>query len=255
MIDLSGKAALVTGATSGIGAETARVLAKAGARVMVAGRRGDAAMAVCSGIAASGGSAEHVLGEVTDPEFATRAVRNTEERFGRLDILANVAGVICRGTAEETSDEDWAAMMAVNVTGTFYMSRAAIPAMRRVSGGSIINLGSNVGLVGCGGLAAYCASKGAVVNLTRAMALDHAAEGIRVNSVNPGAVDTPMLVSGHHGDGHTPDAVLARSRERIPQARVPRPEEIARVIVFLAGDDSRHMTGAAIPVDGGYTAQ
>ena len=252
MIDLTGKAALVTGATSGIGAETARVLAKAGANVMVAGRRGDAAMAVCNGIAASGGTAEHVLGEVTDPEFAARAVETTEERFGRLDILANVAGVICRGKVEETSDAEWAAMMSVNVTGTFYMSRAAIPAMRRVSGGSIINLGSNVGLVGCSNLAAYCASKGAVVNLTRAMALDHAAEGIRVNSVNPGAVDTPMLVSGHGNTGA--DAIREANRASIPQGWLPQPVEVANAIAFLASDLSRHITGTDLPIDGGYNA-
>lgn len=252
MIDLTGKAALVTGATSGIGAETARVLAKAGAKVMVAGRRGDAAIAVCNEIAASGGTAEHVLGEVTDPEFAARAVKTTEERFGRLDILANVAGVICRGTVEETSDADWAAMMSVNVTGTFCMSRAAIPAMRRVSGGSIINLGSNVGLVGCGNLAAYCASKGAVVNLTRAMALDHASEGIRVNSVNPGAVDTPMLVSGHGDTGA--DAIREANRASIPQGWLPQPVEVANAIAFLASDLSRHITGTDLPIDGGYNA-
>ena len=252
MIDLTGKAALVTGATSGIGAETARVLAKAGAKVMVAGRRGDAAIAVCKGIAASGGAAEHVLGEVASPEFAARAVKATEERFGRLDILANIAGVICRGTVEETSDADWAAMMSVNVTGIFCMSRAAIPAMRRVSGGSIINLGSNVGLVGCAGLAAYCASKGAVVNLTRAMALDHAAEGIRVNSVNPGAVDTPMLVSGH--GGAEPDAIREANRASIPQGWLPAPIEVANAIAFLASDLSSHITGTALPIDGGYNA-
>lgn len=252
MIELKGKAALVTGATSGIGAETARVLAKAGAKVMVAGRRGDAAMAVCNGIGASGGTAAHVLGEVTDPEFAARAVKTTEESFGRLDILANIAGVICRGTVEETSDSDWAAVMSVNVTGIFYMSRAAIPAMRRVSGGSIINLGSNVGLVGCGGLAAYCASKGAVVNLTRAMALDHAAEGIRVNSVDPGAVDTPMLVSGH--GGLEPDSIREANRASIPQGWIPEPIEVANAIAFLASDLSRHITGTALPIDGGYNA-
>ena len=252
MIELTGKAALVTGATSGIGAETARVLAKAGAKVMVVGRRRDAAEVVCDGIGASGGTAEHVLGEVTDPEFAARAVKTTEERFGRLDILANIAGVICRGTVEDTSDADWAVMMAVNATGIFYMSRAAIPAMRRVSGGSIINLGSNVGLVGCRGLAAYCASKGAVVNLTRAMALDHAAEGIRVNSVNPGAVDTPMLVSGHGGT--EPDAIREANRASIPQGWLPDPIEVANAIAFLASDLSRHITGTALPIDGGYNA-
>ncbi len=252
MLELGGKTALVTGGTSGIGAETARVLARAGAQVMVTGRREDAARAVCAEITSEGGSAACVLGEVTDPAFAVRAVAETEDRFGSLDILANVAGAICRGSAEETSDADWDLMMSVNVSGTFFMSRAAIPAMRRAGGGSIINLGSTVGLVGCSGLAAYCASKGAVVNLTRAMALDHAGDKIRVNSVNPGAVDTPMLVSGHGDTGA--EAVREANRASIPQGWLPKPVEIANAIAFLASDLSQHVTGTALPVDGGFTA-
>ena len=252
MLDLSGKTALVTGATSGIGAETARVLAAAGAEVMLAGRREEAAKTLCDEIVRSGGTAAYVLGEVTEPGFATDAAAAAEETLGCLNVLVNAAGVICRGTAEVTSDEDWAAIMSVNVSGTFFMSRAALPAMRRAGGGSIINLGSTVGLVGCAGLAAYCASKGAVVNLTRAMALDHAKEGIRVNSVNPGGVDTPMLVSGHGDVG--PDAVREANRTAIPQGWLPKPVEIANVIAFLASDLSAHVTGAALPVDGGYTA-
>ena len=252
MLDLIGKTALVTGATSGIGAETARVLAAAGAKAMLAGRREEAAKTLCDEIAQSGGTAAYVLGDVAEPGFATDAVAATEETLGGFSILVNAAGAICRGTAEETSEEDWAAMMSVNVGGTFFMSRAAIPAMRRAGGGSIINLGSTVGLVGCAGLAAYCASKGAVVNLTRAMALDHAKDGIRVNSVNPGAVDTPMLVSGH-GDVDA-DAVRESNRTAIPQGWLPRPAEIANVVAFLASDLSAHVTGAALSVDGGYTA-
>lgn len=252
MLDLIGKTALVTGATSGIGAETARVLAAAGAKAMLAGRREDAAKTLCDEIARSGGTVSYVLGDVAEPGFAADAVAATEETLGGLSILVNAAGAICRGAAEETSEEDWAAMMSVNVGGTFFTSRAAIPAMRRAGGGSIINLGSTVGLVGCVGLAAYCASKGAVVNLTRAMALDHAKDGIRVNSVNPGAVDTPMLVSGH-GDVDA-DAVRESNRTAIPQGWLPRPAEIANVVAFLASDLSAHVTGAALSVDGGYTA-
>ena len=253
MLDLSGKVALITGGTSGIGAETARVLARARVRVMVAGRREDAARTIVAEIEASGGEAAFVLGEVTDPTFADQAVAETLKRFGSLTILANVAGTICRGDAVQTSHDDWRHTMAVNVDGTFNMSRAAIPAMRRAGGGSIINLGSTVGLTGCAGLAAYCASKGAVVNLTRAMALDHAAEGIRINSVNPGAVNTPMLVSGH-GDAGA-EAVREANRATIPQGWLPKPVEVANAIAFLASDLSKHITGAALPVDGGYTAR
>ena len=133
------------------------------------------------------------------------------------------------------------------------MSRAAIPALRRSGGGSIVNLGSTAGLVGCPGLAAYCASKGAIVNLTRAMALDHALESIRVNAVCPGAVDTPMLVSGR-GD-LSPDRVREANRASIPQGWLPGPIEIANAIAFLASDLSRHVTGTALPVDGGFAAK
>lgn len=253
MIDLKGKVALVTGATSGIGEATALVLAKAGAQVMVQGRREDAARGVVAAIRAAGGDAEYVLGDVADPETAVRAVSATVGKFGGLDILANVAGVITRGDTVQTSDADWALNMNANVNGPFYMSRAAIPEMRKRGGGSIINLASNVGLVGCRGLAAYCASKAAVVNLTRAMALDHAVENIRVNSVNPGAVDTPMLVSGH--PTRTPDEVREANRSGIPQGWLPKPIEVANAILFLASDLSRHITGVALPVDGGVTAE
>ena len=252
MPDLSGKIALVTGGTSGIGAETARVFAAAGASVMLVGRRAEAAQAVADAIARAGGLAAYLLGDVGDPAFAERAVSATVERFGALNLLANIAGTICRGNAEATADGDWRTIMAVNLDATFYLSRAAIPQLRAAGGGSIVNLGSTVGLVGAKGLAAYCASKAAVVNLTRAMALDHAAENIRINSVNPGAVDTPMLVSGH-GDRDAA-AVRAANRASIPQGWLPSPAEVAKVVAFLASDESRHITGAALPVDGGFTA-
>ncbi len=222
---------------------------------MVTGRDADKAKTVLQRVRDAGAEGAVLLGDVSSSSFCEEAVACTVSEFGRLDVLANIAGVMWRGSALKTDDEEWRRVMATNLDGTFFMARAAIRTMRDQGEGVIINLASTVGLVGTPGMPAYCASKGAVVNLTRALALDHATDGIRVNAVCPGAVDTPMLISGHHGEGDTPDAVLARSRERIPQARVPRPEEVARVIVFLAGDDCLHMTGAAIPVDGGYTAQ
>lgn len=252
-MDLLGKTALVTGGTSGIGAATARVLAEAGANVVVAGRNEGAAKELCDEISRECRRATCVLGDVVDPAFAVAAASDAESRFGGLHVLVNAAGAIVRGTVEETSDDEWNRMLSVNVTGTFYMSRAAIPALRRSGGGSIVNLGSTAGLVGCPNLAAYCAGKGAIVNLTRAMALDHAHEGIRVNAVCPGAVDTPMLVSGR-GDV-APDHVREASRVSIPQGWLPGPIEIANAIVFLASDFSRHVTGTALPVDGGFTAK
>ena len=252
-MELLGKTALVTGGTSGIGAATARVLAEAGANVVVAGRDEGAARELCHEISGADRQATYVLGDVVDPAFAASAVSDAETLFGGLHVLVNAAGAIVRGTVEETSDDEWNRMLSVNVTGTFFMSRAAIPALRRSGGGSIVNLGSTVGLVGCPNLAAYCASKGAIVNLTRAMALDHAHESIRVNAVCPGAVDTPMLVSGRGGT--LPDEVREASRASIPQRWLPGPIEIANAIAFLASDRSRHVTGTALPVDGGFTAK
>ena len=252
-MDLLGKTALVTGGTSGIGAATARVLAEAGADVVVAGRNEGAAKELCNEISRGDRGATYALGDVVDPAFAASAVSVAERRFGGLHVLVNAAGAIVRGAVEGTTDEDWNRVLSVNVSGTFFMSRAAIPALRRSGGGSIVNLGSTVGLVGCPNLAAYCASKGAVVNLTRAMALDHAHENIRVNAVCPGAVDTPMLVSGR-GDV-VPDQVREANRASIPQRWLPRPTEIANAIAFLASDLSKHVTGTALPVDGGFTAK
>ena len=253
MIDLNGKVAIVTGATSGIGEETAKVLAKAGASVIATGRSEKAAKALVMTIQENDGKADWIVGDITDSQFTNNLVTTTEEKFGRLDILANVAGVITRGDALTTTDLDWFSVMNVNVTGTFFMSRASISAMRRSGGGSIINLGSTVGLTGCDGLLAYCASKGAVVNMTRAMAIDYATENIRVNSVNPGAVDTPMLVSGH--GALNVESIREENRNSIPQGWLPQPKEVANLIAFLASDLSKHITGAAIPVDGGYTAE
>jgi len=252
---MDGKTALVTGATSGIGAATAVAAAAAGARVMLAGRDGDRAAAVLRRIEEAGGEGAIVLGDVAQSAFCDEAVTRTVSAYGRVDLLANVAGVIWRGDALGTGDEDWRRVMATNLDGTFFMARAAIRAMRGSGGGVIVNVASTLGLVGRPGVLAYCASKGAVVSLTRALALDHAADGVRVNAVCPGAVDTPMLVSGHGGDGTSPEEVLARNRMAIPQGRIPKPVEIAHLILFLASDESRHITGAAIPIDGGYTAR
>ena len=252
-MDFLGKTALVTGGTSGIGAATARVLAEAGANVVVAGRNEGAARELCHEISGEDRQATYVLGDVVDPEFAAAAVSDSENRFGGLHVLVNAAGAIARGTVEETSDDEWNRMLSVNVTGTFFMSRAAIPALRRSGGGSIVNLGSTAGLFGRPDLAAYCAGKGAIVNLTRAMALDHAHESIRVNAICPGAVDTPMLVSGR-GDV-APDHVREANRVSIPQGWLPGPIEVANAIAFLASDLSRHVTGTALPVDGGFAAK
>ena len=246
------RVALVTGASSGIGSACARRLAADGMAVVVGGRDADRAAEVVDAITADGGVAGAALGDGADAEWAGDAVAVAVDRWGRLDVLVNAAGVIHRGDAEATGDDDWRRVMAINVDGVFYASRAALPALRAAGGGSIVNVSSTCGLVGNAGLAAYCASKGAVTNLTRAMALDHAAEGIRVNAVCPGAVDTHMLYSERDDSA---DEVRAMNLPDIPPGRIPRGDDIADLVSFLAGDRSRHITGANISIDGGYTAR
>lgn len=256
MTSLEGKVAIVTGATSGIGAATARAFAGAGARVVISGRSERKARRVLAAIEGKGGSVVSFLGDVSAAGFAEKLWRFAEANYGSVDVLANVAGTITRGDITQTTNHEWRKNMTTNVDSVFYMSRAAVKAWRRDQrGGVIVNLASNVGIVGSKGLPAYCASKGAVVLLTKAMALDHAAEGIRINALCPGAVDTPMLVSKQFKTGRTRSEVYASSIAAIPEGRIPGPDEIAQSMLFLASDNSSHITGVALPIDGGYVAQ
>ena len=246
------RVALVTGATSGIGRACALRLAADGCAVVVGGRNSERATEVVDAITAAGGTATSALGDVAEPGYGEAAVAATVAAHGRLDVLVNAAGVITRSDAEGTTDDEWHRVMSTNVDGLFRASRAALPAIRAAGGGAIVNISSTNGLVGGSGLAAYCASKGAVTNLTRAMALDHAAEGIRVNAVCPGAVDTHMLYSER---SDTADEVRDLNLSDIPQGRIPDGSEVAELVAFLADDRSRHITGANISIDGGYTAK
>ncbi|MER9120958.1 SDR family oxidoreductase [Mesorhizobium sp. M0954] len=249
----SKKIVIVTGATSGIGGAISEAFASAGATLLLVGRdreRGQRALQVVEKL---GCTAQLILGDVADSAFADEVVNSCVERFGKVDVLVNSAGIIRRGNAVDTSNDDWRQTFEANVSGVFYFSRAAVKSMRTTGGGSIVNIASNVGLVGCPGLVAYCASKGAVVLMTQAMALDHAKEQITINAVCPGAVDTPMLVSAHHKPV-TADEILQRNVDSIPQGRVATPKEIASLTLFLASDGARHITGVAIPIDGGFTA-
>ncbi|MER9178274.1 SDR family oxidoreductase [Mesorhizobium sp. M0955] len=249
----SDRVVIITGATSGIGEAVAEAFAATGASLMLVGRdraRGQRALESAQKLNCK---AEMMLGDVTDSGFANKVVENTVQRFGKVSVLVNSAGIIRRGDAVETSDDDWRLTFEANVNGVFYFSRAVVKAMRLTGGGSIVNIASNVGLVGCPGLAAYCASKGAVVSLTQAMALDHAKEQITINAVCPGAVDTPMLVSAHTKPV-TAAEVLQRNIDSSPQGRVAAPAEIASLALFLASEGARHITGVAIPIDGGFTA-
>ncbi|TWI16361.1 NAD(P)-dependent dehydrogenase (short-subunit alcohol dehydrogenase family), partial [Mesorhizobium tianshanense] len=229
----SKKVVIVTGATSGIGEAIAEAFAATGASLGLVGRDRERGQRVLKSVEKLDCQAELMLGDVADSAFADHVIESTVERFGKVDALVNSAGIIRRGNAVDTTDDDWRQTFDANVSGVFYFSRAAVKSMRRTGGGSIVNIASNVGLVGCPGLAAYCASKGAVVLLTRAMALDHAKEQISINAVCPGPVDTPMLVSGHNKPVSV-DEILQRNIDSVPQGRVATPKEIASLTLFLA---------------------
>jgi meso-butanediol dehydrogenase/(S,S)-butanediol dehydrogenase/diacetyl reductase len=248
-MDFSGKTALITGAASGMGAATAREYRAAGGDVLIVDRNG----ALAAEVAAEIGAGPPLIGDVSDSTFCRRAVAEVLARYGRLDTLVNAAGIIVRAAGAETTDAEWQRVMNVNVNGVFFMSRAAIPPMKAQGSGAIINFGSIWGSVGAAGVTAYCASKGAVHQITRAMALDHVHDGIRINAVCPGEVNTPML-SSERSEPVT-DKMLARIAETVPMGRLADPAEIARVVLFLASDAASYMTGALVPVDAGYTAR
>lgn len=248
-----GKRAIVTGAASGIGRATAELLAAEGASVVLADIDAAAADAAVAAIRAAGGRAIFVRCDVTSSADCAAAVETAVERFGGLDILCNNAGIIRRADVVETTEEEWARVMAVNVTSVFLMSKHAIPVMARGGGGAIVNTGSGWGLKGGDRAASYCASKAAVVNLTRAMAIDHGPQGIRVNCVCPGDTDTAMLRDEARQLGADEAAFLAGSADR-PLARLGTPADIARAMLFLATDASSWVTGTTLVVDGGGLA-
>jgi NAD(P)-dependent dehydrogenase (short-subunit alcohol dehydrogenase family) len=249
-MDFTGKIVLITGAASGMGAASAREFAAAGAQVVVLDRNREPAEQIAQEI----GAQPPLVGDVSDSGACNRAVETTLERHGRLDVLVNAAGIIVRADAPGTTDEQWLRLMAVNANGLFFMSRAAIGPMKRQGSGAIINFGSIWGSVGGAGHVAYCASKGAVHQITRAMALDHVRDGIRVNAVCPGEIDTPMLASGRPSPPSRQD-LQRLAEETIPMGRLGQPVEVARVVLFLASDAASYITGALIPVDAGYTAR
>jgi NAD(P)-dependent dehydrogenase (short-subunit alcohol dehydrogenase family) len=249
-MDFKKKTVLITGGASGMGAATAREFAAAGARVFIVDRNGPLACQVAAEI----GAPDPIIGDVSDSDFCRQAVATVLDRYGRLDVLVNCAGIIHRAGAEGTSDEQWRRVMAVNVDGVFYMCRAAVGTMKKQGSGAIVNFGSIWGDVGAAGVLAYCTSKGAVHNLTRALALDHVKDGIRINAVCPGEVNTPMLATGRPVPP-TPEDLRKLGEAVVPMGRLAEPVEIARVVLFLASDDASYMTGSLVTVDAGYTAR
>jgi len=249
---LQDKVALITGGTSGIGKATAELFAREGAKLVITGRSDDRGRAVVDAIAPSG-NAIFVHTDVARAEDCRRAVEQSIDKFGRLDILFNNAGVFYAHDAIECTEEEWDQQIDVGLKGTFLMSKYALPHMIRQGAGVIVNNSSGWGLVGGDKAVAYCAAKGGVVLLTKAMAIDHGRQGIRVNCICPGDVDTPMLPQDAQFRGLRWEEYLAGAANR-PMGRVGTAEEIAKVVLFLASDDSSFMTGAAVAVDGGGTA-
>lgn len=241
--------AIITGASSGIGAATAIAFAEAGWDVMAAGRdesRLEEVADVSENIATWSG-------EFASSDDCDELVADTIDEFGHIDCLVNSAGVIVRANVADTSNEDWRLMMAVNLDAPFYLCRAALPHLLRARG-SIVNIASDWGLKGGLRAAAYCASKGAIIQLTKAMALDYAGYGLRVNAVCPGDIDTPMLVGEAENEEVDIEDYLADAAEQSPNGRIGTPEEVAALVLFLASDAALHITGTAIPIDGGASA-
>jgi NAD(P)-dependent dehydrogenase (short-subunit alcohol dehydrogenase family) len=255
---LEGRIAIVTGGTSGIGRATALLFAREGATVIITGRRVESGKSVIAEIQAAGGRGAYVAADHTRGSDCRQVIDTVIADFGRLDILFNNAGVVVSGSAEDTSDEDWFYTLDLNVTAVWRMSKLALPHMRAQGGGVVVNNASDWGLVAGQRAVAYCASKGAVVQMTRAMALDHARENIRINAVCPGdtIVERWMQNGYYKGSGGVErETALKESGEALPMGRVGQPEEIARAVLFLASDDSAFMTGATLVVDGGNTAR
>jgi len=252
-MQLSGKVALITGGAAGIGRATALLFAREGAAVAMADLNAQAGEAVVGEITRSGGRAIFESADITRAEDCRRVVERTIREFGRLDILFNNAGIIRRATILELSEDDWDRLMAVNVKSIYLLSREVLPHMQKQGGGSIINTASGWGLAGGAKAAVYCASKGAVVLLTKAMAIDHGPQKIRVNCICPGDTDTGMLRVEAQQLGEENGRFLAEAAKR-PLGRVGSPDEIAQAVLYLASDASSFVTGTALVVDGGGLA-
>ena len=250
---LAGKVVLITGGASGIGRASALLFARAGAAVAIVDLDQQAGQALFEEIVREGGKAIFERADVTRADECERAVRRTVSEFAGIHVLFNNAGIIRRASVVDLSEEDWDRVMAVNVKSMFLMSRLVVPIMTKSGGGSIINIASGWGLAGGPRAAVYCASKGAVVLLTKAMAVDHGPQHIRVNCICPGDTDTNMLRQEARQLGEREDRFLSESARR-PLGRVGRPEEIAQAALYLASEASSFVTGTALVVDGGGLA-
>ena len=240
---LDNKVAVVTGAARGIGATTARFFAREGAKLLLCDVREELLAEVAAEI---GGHARRL--DVTSSSDWERAIEEAEARFGRVNVFFNNAGIAINNGVEDTTEEEWSAIVAVNQTGVWLGMKHIVPAMPRAGGGSIVNTSSIYGIIGSGGATAYQATKGAVRLMTKTAAVQYAAEGIRVNSVHPGVINTSMLSEG------APPDVKEQLKAATPLGRLGEAEDVAAAVLFLASDEASFMTGAELVVDGGYTA-
>ncbi|CAG0941372.1 MAG: Cyclopentanol dehydrogenase [Rhodocyclaceae bacterium] len=250
------KVALVTGAGQGIGRATSLLLSREGAAVAVTDIDAQAAETVAEQIRAGGGRARAWKLDVSVEAEVAAVVAEAGKEFGRLDILVNNAGITgANGTAEETSEADWDRVMATNAKGVFLCTKHAVPLLRRAGGGSIVNLSSVYGIVGSHNVAAYHASKGAIRIMSKTDALAFAEDRIRVNSVHPGFIWTPMLEAGAQVPGVAPEAVRAAMAKMHPLGTLGEPDDVAHGILYLASEEARFVTGSELVIDGGYTAR
>jgi len=248
---LDGKVALITGGGTGIGGAIARLFAQEGAAVVITGRRKEMLDRVVSEIERGKGHARAVAGTVTDETHARSAVAQAVRTFGKLNILVNNAGIGAFGKAlHETDDATWDELLAINLTGVFRMTRAAVPEMLKAGGGAIVNISSIAGLVGIPLNAAYSATKGGLDALTRCLAIDYANQGIRCNAVCPGLVDTPMAAPLLNDPTRKAQVLTA-----YPLGRPGTPDEVANLVLYLASEESAWVNGTIFPIDGGVTAQ
>jgi NAD(P)-dependent dehydrogenase (short-subunit alcohol dehydrogenase family) len=253
MKKLEGKTAIITGGASGIGLAAARLLALEGAAVVIADINIEQGKQAEKEIISSGGNAVFAQCNVALSTDCQRTVQTALEQFGHLDILFNNAGIIRRADVIGTTEDEWDRVMDVNVKSIFLMSKFAIPEMIKQGGGAIVNNASGWGIRGGRKAVSYCASKGAVVNMTRAMAIDHGSQNIRVNCICPGDTDTPMLRNEARQLGQAEEKFLAEAGER-PLNRYAQPIEIAQSVLYLVSDAASYVTGAVLAVDGGAAA-
>ena len=250
---LDGKVALITGGNSGIGSATAALFAKEGAAVVLTGRNQERGEQVAQAINDAGGRAMFIRADVRVAEDCRQAVEQTLERFGRIDVLFNNAGVFYAKTVPECTEQEWDETIDSSLKGAFLMSKYALPSMIERGSGSIIHNSSGWGILGGDRAAAYCAAKGGLVVMAKAMAIDHGRDGIRVNCVCPGDTETPMLTDDADKRGMAWEDYVAAGSDR-PLGRIGTAEEIAHAVLFLASDDSSYVTGEALVVDGGGVA-